>query len=55
MLDVLEKYRPQQIVFARWASKIKSDSSLSAYIDENYSKTYANKKGTEEHYLLKTS
>lgn len=52
MLAVLQNYRPEQIVLARWNSKIKSDSKLIAYINDNYSKTYADQKGTVEHYIL---
>jgi 4-amino-4-deoxy-L-arabinose transferase-like glycosyltransferase len=55
LLSVLENYRPEQLVFARWVSKIKNDSSLSNYINENYSRTYTNKDNTEEHYLLNNS
>ena len=53
LLTILQKYRPEQIVFARWTEKFKSDEKISAYIKENYSKTYENEKGTVEHYVLK--
>ncbi|MEP0876718.1 glycosyltransferase family 39 protein [Funiculus sociatus GB2-M2] len=53
LLTILEKYRPEQIVFARWTEKFKSDEKISAYIKENYSKTYENEKDTVEHYVLK--
>jgi 4-amino-4-deoxy-L-arabinose transferase-like glycosyltransferase len=52
ILTVLEKYRPEQIAFARWTYKIKSDSKIRDYIDKNYSKTYTSQDGTEEHYIL---
>ncbi len=52
ILTVLEKYRPEQIAFARWGSKIKSDSKIKNFIDNNYSKTYTSQDGSEEHYIL---
>lgn len=53
LLKILQTYRPEQIVLARWTQKIKSDSKISAYIDQNYSKTYESETGTSVHYLLK--
>ncbi|WP_017315311.1 ArnT family glycosyltransferase [Mastigocladopsis repens] len=52
LLAVLQKYRPEQIVLARWTGQIKSDSQLIAYINKNYSKTYTDEKGITEHYIL---
>jgi 4-amino-4-deoxy-L-arabinose transferase-like glycosyltransferase len=52
LLSVLENYRPEQIVLARLTSQIKSDNQLRNYIHQNYSKTYTNANGTEEHYVL---
>lgn len=54
LLAVLQTYRPEQIVLARWTSRIKNYSKLSAYINENYSKTYQNETGEVEHYLLRS-
>ncbi|MBD2005228.1 glycosyltransferase family 39 protein [Trichocoleus sp. FACHB-40] len=53
LLTILQKYRPEQIVFARWTERFKSDEKISAYIKENYSKTYEDEKDTVEHYVLK--
>ncbi|MFQ4143237.1 ArnT family glycosyltransferase [Chlorogloeopsis sp. ULAP02] len=53
ILSVLQKYRPEQIVLSRWTSQLKSDSKFLAYINTNYSKTYTNAIGSEEHYILK--
>ncbi|MBD1840256.1 glycosyltransferase family 39 protein [Coleofasciculus sp. FACHB-501] len=55
IIIVLKKYRPEQIVLARWIETFKSNSQFNTYIDENYSKTYQDDKGTVEHYLLKKS
>ncbi|MEW5856171.1 MAG: glycosyltransferase family 39 protein [Cyanobacteriota bacterium] len=55
MIAVLKNYRPEQIVLARWTEKLKSNSQFSTYLNENYSKTYQDEKGTVEHYLLKKS
>jgi 4-amino-4-deoxy-L-arabinose transferase-like glycosyltransferase len=52
ILAILQNYRPEQIVLARWNSIIKGDSKIMDYINENYSRTYINKEGTEEHYIL---
>ncbi|WP_341524919.1 glycosyltransferase family 39 protein [Nostoc sp. UHCC 0302] len=52
ILAVLQNYRPEQIVLARWNSIIKGDNKIMDYIHENYSRTYINKEGTEEHYIL---
>jgi 4-amino-4-deoxy-L-arabinose transferase-like glycosyltransferase len=53
LLAILQKYHPEQILLARWTSQIKNDSNLMDYINENYSKTYGDDKGTVEHYLKK--
>ncbi len=53
LLAVFQNYRPEQIVLCRWTSLIKSDRNLISYINDNYSKTYTNAQGTEEHYILK--
>ncbi|MBH8553105.1 glycosyltransferase family 39 protein [Nostocaceae cyanobacterium CENA357] len=53
LLTILQKYQPEQIVLARWLSQIKSDNNIMAYINENYTKTYTDKTGTAEHYLIK--
>ncbi|MBW4634092.1 MAG: glycosyltransferase family 39 protein [Iphinoe sp. HA4291-MV1] len=52
LLAVLQKYRPEQIFLDRWTGQIKSDNQLTAYINKNYSKTYTDKKGITEHYIL---
>jgi hypothetical protein len=53
LLGILQKYRPEQIVLARWTSQIKADTKIMNYITTNYLKTYGNDKNMEEHYLLK--
>jgi 4-amino-4-deoxy-L-arabinose transferase-like glycosyltransferase len=53
ILAVLQNYRPEQIVLSRWTSQLKSDNKFMAYINDNYSKTYTNAIGSEEHYILK--
>ncbi|RUR85202.1 hypothetical protein PCC6912_13180 [Chlorogloeopsis fritschii PCC 6912] len=53
ILAVLQNYRPEQIVLSRWTSQLKSDNKFMAYINDNYSKTYTNEIGSEEHYILK--
>jgi Dolichyl-phosphate-mannose-protein mannosyltransferase len=53
LLAILQSYHPEQIVLARWTSQIKNDTNLITYINENYSKTYGDEKGTVEHYLRK--
>ncbi len=55
IITVLKKYRPEQIVLGRWIETFKSNSQFSTYLNENYSKTYQDEKGTVEHYLLKES
>ncbi len=52
MLSILQTYRPEQILLGRWLSLFKSDREFMAYVNNNYSKTYTNEKGTEEHYVL---
>ncbi|MFE1746642.1 ArnT family glycosyltransferase [Coleofasciculus sp. H7-2] len=55
IIAVLKKYRPEQIVLARWIQTFKNNNQFRTYLDENYSKTYEDEKGTVEHYLLKES
>jgi 4-amino-4-deoxy-L-arabinose transferase-like glycosyltransferase len=55
IVTILKKYRPEQIVLARWIETFKSNTQFSTYLNENYSKTYQDDKGTVEHYLLKKS
>lgn len=55
IINVLKKYRPEQIVLGRWIETFKSNSQFSTYLNGNYSKTYQDDKGTVEHYLLKES
>lgn len=52
LLAVLQNYRPEQIVLARWTSQIKNDSQLMAYINKNYSNTYIDQKSSVNHYIL---
>lgn len=52
LLTVLQNYHPEQIVLARWTSRIKNDPKIMAYINKNYLKTYTNLEGSEEHYIL---
>ncbi len=53
MLAILNKYHPEQIIFTRWTTQIKSDKNMINYINNNYSLTYTNATKTEEHYVLK--
>lgn len=53
LLDILQQYRPEQIVLARWTERIKSDNNMLNYINKNYSRTYINEERHEEHYILK--
>jgi len=55
LFKVLQTYQPEQIVLARWTQLIRSDSKISAYINQNYIKTYENDEGTSAHYVLKKS
>ncbi|MBD2452258.1 glycosyltransferase family 39 protein [Nostoc sp. FACHB-152] len=51
LLTILQQYRPEQIVLARWTDRIKSDRKIMDYINEHYFKTYTSLKGDEEHYI----
>jgi 4-amino-4-deoxy-L-arabinose transferase-like glycosyltransferase len=51
LLTILQQYRPEQIVLARWTERIKSDRKIMDYINKNYLKTYTSLKGDEEHYI----
>ncbi len=54
MLAVLQKYRPEQILFGRIHSQISSDQNISSYINKYYTKTYSDgeKIVEHEHYIL---
>ncbi len=53
LLEILQKYHPEQIVLARWTSQIKADTKIMDYLTANYLQTYSDRKNAEEHYLLK--
>lgn len=52
LFKILQTYRPEQIVLARWTELIRSDSKISEYLTKNYIKDYENGEGTSVHYLL---
>jgi hypothetical protein len=55
--SVLQNYRPDQIVLARWKDKFTSHQGIKNYLDENYRKIYPSKNTDKEvpfeQYVLK--
>ncbi|MBV6622802.1 MAG: glycosyltransferase family 39 protein [Rivularia sp. (in: Bacteria)] len=57
MLEILKKYRPEQIVIARMDFHILNEPEIRNYVNKYYTKTYSNKKDSKdlrehEHYIL---
>lgn len=56
ILLILQKYRPEQIVLSRKIEKFKAHPGISAYLQENYTKTHSGvlnaKEIAFEHYLI---
>jgi 4-amino-4-deoxy-L-arabinose transferase-like glycosyltransferase len=54
--SVIQTYRPEQIVFARWKETLTSHQGIKAYLDKNYRKIYPrnfeDKKAAFEQYVL---